>query len=297
MTIILTRGLPASGKSTWAKEQVENGAGKIVRVNMDDIRSMLGLPFSKDAENLALDIQDRSILAAVKAGQDVIVDNTHIEKKMPTRFKKLFDGDVEFRIQDFTDVPLGVCIERDELRVGRAHVGADVIRRMYLRLRKVDITEEWLNDVTLSPLYKPRAGTDACIVVDIDGTVAEHLERSPYDYSRVLTDGPIMPLVKLVNLYWDAGYEVIFMSGRPDIDNVREHTEMWLDNFGIPYSALFMRPGDMLKENDADVKQHLFDKYVRDFYTVDMWFDDRDRVVRRLRKLGIKVAQVADGDF
>lgn len=294
MTIILTRGLPASGKSTWARAHALNTGA--IRVNMDDIRKMLHLPFSKENEEMALKIQDQAILAAVKAGKDVVVDNTHIEKKMPTRYKKLFDGDVKFEIKDFTHVDVEECIRRDHDRVSD-YVGPEVIKRMAARLQKVEITEEWLNDVILSPLYKPRAGTDACIVVDIDGTVAEHIERSPYDYSRVLTDGPIMPLVKLVNLYWDAGYEVIFMSGRPDINDVRQHTEMWLDNFGIPYSELFMRPATMLKENDADVKQHLFDTHVRQFYTVHMWFDDRDRVVRRLRKLGIKVAQVAEGDF
>jgi hypothetical protein len=41
----------------------------------------------------------------------------------------------------------------------------------------------------------------------------------------------------------------------------------------------------------------MVDNYIRGKYNILMWFDDRDRVVRRLRKLGIKVAQVADGEF
>jgi len=49
--------------------------------------------------------------------------------------------------------------------------------------------------------------------------------------------------------------------------------------------------------NDADVKQEMVDKYIRGRYNVLIWLDDRDRVVRRLRKLGIKVGQVAEGDF
>jgi hypothetical protein len=49
--------------------------------------------------------------------------------------------------------------------------------------------------------------------------------------------------------------------------------------------------------NDADVKQEMVDKHIRGRYNVLLWLDDRDRVVRRIRKLGIKVAQVAEGDF
>ena len=39
--VILTVGLPASGKSTWAKEQVSQNPGQYKRVNKDDLRAML----------------------------------------------------------------------------------------------------------------------------------------------------------------------------------------------------------------------------------------------------------------
>jgi predicted kinase len=294
-TITLTRGLPASGKSTWAKAQVANSNGKIVRVNMDDIRSMLALPYSTYTEELALKVQDQAILAAVKAGRDVIVDNTHIEKKMPTRIKKLFDGDVLFKIQDFTDVPLGWCLERDYVRENR--VGEEVIRKMAARLPKVSITEEWLNDVALSPKYMAPAGKEMALIVDIDGTLAEHVARSPYDYSRVKTDAVIPSIKELVNTYYRKGYVILMTSGRPDINNVRKDTIDWLEDNEILWDHLLMRPADMLKENDADVKQHLFDTQIREWYQVKFVLDDRDRVVRRWRKLGLKVLQVAPGAF
>lgn len=40
--LIICRGLPASGKTTWAKEWVMKDPGNRVRINLDDIRSMLG---------------------------------------------------------------------------------------------------------------------------------------------------------------------------------------------------------------------------------------------------------------
>ena len=39
--IYVTKGLPASGKTTWANEKVSTGEGKIININKDDLRSML----------------------------------------------------------------------------------------------------------------------------------------------------------------------------------------------------------------------------------------------------------------
>jgi predicted ABC-type ATPase len=306
--IWLTYGLPASGKSSWAKQQVEDSNVKTVRVNMDDIRSMLGfgicgvLPWSKELENTALMVQDQAILSAVKAGKDVIVDNTHIEEKMPKRIKRLFDGDVTFRVKDFTGVSVSDCIFYDNRRglLGGHSVGADVIRKMAGRLSspKWSLTEKYMNDVVLSPLYVPDQSKPLAIVYDLDGTVARHDHRSPYDYSRLDTDGLHTEIADIISKYSNYdGYFALALSGRPDVDNNRVQTLDWLYRKDVPCDHLFMRPADMLKDNDADVKQFLFDTHIRDNFNVEFWLDDRDRVVRRLRKLGIKVLQVADGDF
>lgn len=316
--IWLTYGLPASGKSTWAKRMVgkwQDGSpvvdpsAKFVRVNMDDIRNMLGfgqnsgtdLGWTKDLEKIALDIQDQSILCAVKAGNDVIVDNTHIEKNMPKRIKRLFDGEVYFRVKDFSHVTTVECILRDTKRKneGEPYVGAEVIRKMAGRLARGSgkLLADWMNDVTLSAPYMPVPGTLKALLVDIDGTIARHDSRSPYDYTRVLTDGYHEHIVNLVKMYARDGYRILLLSGRPDINNVREDTKRWLKNGDVPFDYLFMRPGDMLQDNDADVKQFLFDSYIRDYFDIKFMLDDRNRVVRRMRKLAIPVLQVAEGNF
>lgn len=293
-TVTLTRGLPASGKSTWAKELVAQSNGTIVRVNMDDIRAMLALPYSKDAEELALQIQDKTIVQAVKAGKDVVVDNTHIEKKMPTRIKKLFDGDVAFEVKDFSHVNVEECVTRDVYRgiCGERSVGEQVIRRMASRMTKWTLTEEFMNDTILSPPLEYDPELPWAIVIDTDGTTAHH-RRSPYDYARCGTDIPDKNMQELIPTLFEY-YTVIGMSGRPD--TWRDETEKWYQDNGIPFDSFHMRAeGD--NRNDADVKQEMVDKHIRGKVNVLMWFDDRDRVVRRLRKLNIKVSQVAEGDF
>jgi len=298
VAVILTTGLPGSGKSTWARQHAEQFDGEMVLTSRDDIRQMLGFGAvgTKDQENFVSKIQDGIITRAVKEGKSIIVHDTNLNKKSPTRIKKLFDGDVEFHVADFTDVPVDVCIERDAQRENP--VGASVIRGMARQLQKPwRLTDEFMNDVVLSPRYFPKVGARPAIVVDIDGTLARHDHRSPYDYSQVYTDGLHVHIANLVDMYYAAGYEIIVLSGRPDINNVRADTEKWLRDNDVEFDHLFMRPADQQTVNDADVKQFLFDTYVRDNYAVRVWLDDRDRVVRRIRKLGINVLQVAEGDF
>ncbi len=298
MAVILTTGLPGSGKSTWAKQHATQFDGDMLLTSRDDIRAMLGFgPVgTKDQENFVSQVQDDMIVRAVKAGKSIIVHDTNLNQKSPKRIKRLFDGDVKFSVADFTNVPVSVCIERDAKRENP--VGEKVIRNMARQLQKPwRLTDEFMNDIKLSEPYKPRFSATPAILVDLDGTLAEHVARSPYDYSRVITDGVHTHIRKIVNGFFDSGYVVIGLSGRPDIDNVRADTLHWLENNDIQVDLLYMRPADMLTDNDADVKQHLFDKHIRNNYAVEFMLDDRNRVVRRMRKLGIKVLQVADGDF
>lgn len=298
MTVILTTGLPGSGKSTWAKQEQVKTPDSTVLTSRDDIRKMLGcFPVgTKEQENLVSSIQDAVIVKAVNNGYDVIVHDTNLNQKSPKRIMRLFDGDVRFEVADFTDIPVEECLRRDALR--DESVGPAVIKQMARQLNKPwRLTAGFMNGVKLSPLYVPRFRAPKAILFDLDGTVAKHVARSPYDYSRVKTDAVHPHIRTIINGYYDSGYFCFGFSGRPDINNVRKDTEEWLDENGIHYHKLHMRPADQLTENDADVKQFLFDFYIRNNYDVEVMLDDRNRVVRRMRKLGVNVLQVADGDF
>ncbi len=127
--VILTKGLPGSGKSTWAKEQMHQCPGCYKRVNKDDIRGMLddGV-YSPENEELVRNVRDAAILLAMHAGYVVIVDDTNINPTHVQQIQALVLGQAEAEIQDFTNVPLEVCIERDRNRPNP--VGEQAIRRM-----------------------------------------------------------------------------------------------------------------------------------------------------------------------
>lgn len=128
---IICRGLPASGKSTWAKQWVLEDPEHRVRINQDDIRLMLGKYWVPSREKLVQEIQFDAILKALSRGFDIVIDNTNLNKKVLDQFDRLIKTleDYEIEYKDFFDTPLSVCIERDKNR--ELQVTEKVIRGFY----------------------------------------------------------------------------------------------------------------------------------------------------------------------
>lgn len=129
-TLTITRGLPGSGKSTWARQQ------SAVRVNRDDLRRMLRpAPWphgDRAAEDICTVAQHAQISALLAAGHSVISDDTNLQHDT---FMALCDlaerAGAVVRVVDLTDVPVQVCIARDAGRPEAERVGAEVIRAMW----------------------------------------------------------------------------------------------------------------------------------------------------------------------
>lgn len=132
--IKITKGLPASGKTTWAKQWAEEKPDDRVRVNRDDIRKMFGKYWVPRRERLVTAIENECILHALSKGFEVVVDATNL--KGTQRFHDLFEregfSEVEIEVVDhFLEVSLKTCIQRDQQREGDDHVGKETIIRMY----------------------------------------------------------------------------------------------------------------------------------------------------------------------
>lgn len=127
-TLTITRGLPGSGKTTWARQQPG------WRINRDDLRAMLRPTWdygNREHEELCT-LAQHAAVRALLANVDVIVDDTFLHPEHVDEMRRLAEyADVEFHIQDFTEVPLDLCITRDSGRFDP--VGAEKIRAMYYR--------------------------------------------------------------------------------------------------------------------------------------------------------------------
>jgi predicted kinase len=295
-TLTLTRGLPASGKTTWAKQQ-----GGHVRVNRDELRRMLhGGPLHTGWAEVQVTLAQRAAVESLlRNGINVICDDTNLRTKVLRELAELgLLCGARVVVQDFTDVPLDECVARDAARPEGERVGEEVIRSMwqrYLAGRRLPLPVPDLAAVPETKHYDPPVGVPDAFLVDIDGTVALMTGRSPYDESRVGEDRPNEPVIRVVRALHAAGYRIVFCSGRTDA--CRDDTAAWLaEHVGVPYEALHMRvAGDQRK--DSIVKAEIFEKYIRHAYRIVGVLDDRMQVVRMWRALGLTVLQVAEGDF
>ena len=129
--LIICRGIPASGKTFWAKQWVLEDPEHRVRINQDDIRLMLGKYWVPSREKLVQEIQFDAIVEALCRKFDVVIDNTNLNKKVLEKFDRLIKTfeDYEIEYKDFFDTPLSVCIERDKNR--DLQVTERVIRSFY----------------------------------------------------------------------------------------------------------------------------------------------------------------------
>jgi len=295
-TLTITRGLPGSGKTTWARQQAGH-----VRVNRDELRRMLhGGPLHTGWAEVQVTLaQQAQVDALLRAGLNVICDDTNLRAKAVRELAELGrQAGASVVVRDFTQVPVEVCIARDALRPEPERVGEDVIREMwqrYLAGRRLPLPVPDPAPAVTPTHYEPPPGMPEAFLVDIDGTVAVMGDRSPYDETRVPEDRPNEPVIRVVRALHAAGYRIVFCSGRTD--GSRESTAAWLaEHVGVPYDALHMRKsGDQRK--DSIVKAELFDRHVRHAYRVVGVLDDRVQVVRMWRSLGLTVLQVAEGDF
>src|ERR1039457_5248177 len=89
-TLYFLRGLPASGKTTWAKAKLTalNLGGKIraVRTNKDEIRARLRAK-GVNGESKVIRRETELVTKALRAGLDVIVDNTHFNPIHEWRYR------------------------------------------------------------------------------------------------------------------------------------------------------------------------------------------------------------------
>lgn len=274
--LIFLKGIPASGKSTYA----ESLQGYVI-LSKDYIRRI----YTDKSEKLVMDIERQRVVDEMRHGRNIVIDNTHFNPIHESHYRKVAETLwYEFIVKEFR-TPLNDCIERNRRRKGIKRVPDSVIYEM---AKQSGWYEEELRPFNTNK-KKPHV-----VCVDIDGTVALMNGRNPYDYSKVFDDLPNTPIVTLVRDL-DVENRILFVSGRPD--SCKELTNCWigLNVTGTHENKLFMRK-TWDSRPDYQVKEEIYREICKDYY-VDYVIDDRTQVVSRLRALGFTVLQVADGNF
>jgi predicted kinase len=283
MKVIFTVGLPASGKSTWARNFVEKNKDWI-RISRDDLRNMRGTYWIPKQEKLITKLEVDGVLTALEFGKNAVVDATNLNPGFLEGFvKKIKDEYPDTQIEKkFFEIDVKEAIKRDLTRT--ASVGAEVIQGMY--------------DKYLAPepvVYSEDKSLPRAVIFDVDGTLAKMNGRSPFEWERVGEDLPKTEIITLAQMYKENGYKLIIFTGRDGV--CLGKTKLWLDDYLVPYDEVYIRPeGDQRK--DSIIKKELFENNIRGKYYVDLIVDDRDQVVEMWRKeLGLTCLQVDYGNF
>jgi predicted kinase len=327
--IIILVGSSCSGKSTWAKQYIQRGeCGKTVIVSRDAIRmALFGFTDETYSEYYAQTKEviseresevskffDNQIWYALQKGNDVIADNTHLQKKYINQYK-MFGVELELVLWN---IELDEALKRDLERTKK--VGSDIIKRQvkyFNSLMDTTIVEEideynvFVKGVYENCKKRPHyVSKPDCVIVDLDGCLCLKGDRGVHDLSKVILDIPNSGIAEIVRVLNSRRFDkfcgdetnIIFCSGREDI--CREDTLVWLNDpkngvvhSDVPFSNFHLRmrnSGDYRK--DWMVKAELWND-IQDEYNIIAMFDDRQQVCSLARKLGYTVAQVAAGDF
>jgi predicted kinase len=139
--IYMLCGVPGSGKSTWAREQINKLDGKGIIISRDVIRfSMLGDDDAYFAhEDAVFDEFIKKIQEAINDQEhtSIFIDATHLNEKNRNKvLSRIWRMGDDVIIGVYFDIPLEECLRRNAQRTGRALVPETVIKNMYESLTK-----------------------------------------------------------------------------------------------------------------------------------------------------------------
>jgi hypothetical protein len=140
------------------------------------------------------------------------------------------------------------------------------------------------------------------VICDIDGTLANcdhrlHFVNSspknwPAFFAAAKHDVLNHPVAEMINMLSNK-YPILLVSGRPE--DIRDLTEQWLSDYGIPYDQLYMRPSKDYRPDDM-IKEEILDKIITEKEYKPMFvFDDRKSVCALWVRRGIFLFDVSQG--
>lgn len=132
--VIILRGLPASGKTSFAKNLIEKD-NSYIRLNKDDLRKMSIFCYSVEKEKFIHESSLFMLRQALHHRYNVVIDDTNLNETTLNSFinviinhNNIYGDNYAFEIKTFR-IPVDECIKRDKARDNS--VGEDVIINMY----------------------------------------------------------------------------------------------------------------------------------------------------------------------
>lgn len=195
-TLLLLRGSPGCGKSTWIEE---NGL-KPYALSADEIRMMCASPalnaigqyeISQSNDNVVWATLFKLLEIRMQNGEFTVIDAANSKTSEMNRYKELC-GAYKYRIfcVDFTGVPIETAKQRNRQRPALKRVPDEAIDRMYARFQ----TQKILSGITviqpdeLDKIWMKRYDLSAYrrvhVIGDVHGCYTPLPCRSPPPFSQ-----------------------------------------------------------------------------------------------------------------
>jgi FMN phosphatase YigB (HAD superfamily) len=145
---------------------------------------------------------------------------------------------------------------------------------------------------------------EKAIIIDLDGTLfnvdhrAHFMETRPKNYDQfeagIVDDTLNQWCYDLIQLYRKADYNIIILTGRHE--RSRNVTKDVLNKYNVSYEHLFCAKDDDDRA-DETIKHEIYVREIQPLYDVAFVVEDRKRVVKMWREIGVTCLQCAEGDF
>lgn len=247
-TLVILRGSPSSGKSTWVKQMgLED-----YTLSADIIRMLVQSPIltpnkihrviSQENDSYVWQLLFELLEKRMEKGEFVIVDATHSRSSDFSRYNKLCE---RYRYRryyvDFSDVPIEVCKERNLQREPHKIVPEQVIDKMYARLKTQSKTSGWVEvdkdhfwEQIGMKLFDMNKYTKIHIFGDIHGCfdpLKEYFENNPYSEEEMYI---------FCGDYIDRGFQnkevlefLMSLSTKPNVLFLEGNHERWLKYYSL----------------------------------------------------------------
>lgn len=317
---LLMRGYAGCGKSTKAKELAAEW-GNTVICSADDYWLDSAGNYNFDVTKLKLAHEQcyNKFKKAVSIGQNVIVDNTNLKFEDCKKYldfilknNNLNSNRYQIDILEhcFNDIDTAISLRRG--RTDGKNIPEDRMRVMYSAFKKtncislmmsnfknkINFIFDHSSDIEYSFLENSvTSDKQDAILCDLDGTLAifklaDGTElRHPFNAETCESDLINTAVAKTIVALEMTGTKVIFLSGRES--KFREQTMAFLnrvsDKFGLSKEiTLIMRSSGDFRSDDI-IKSEIYHNHIKDNYNIIGIFDDRPKVVRMWRSLGLFV--------
>ena len=300
--IILTRGIPGSGKSSWAKQFVAEDKEHRIRLNWDDMRNMMGpywVPSREFVNKKMLWTAINTIAYDSETWYIVVIDNMNLNPKGYEEYYhwlKYYNETIEqynkvceLEFKDFF-TPVEECIRRDSLRTNP--IGEKTIKDIWNKYKhfiQTTSVEKYVDN-----LIKPDPNKPACVVIDMDSTMCFNTNKRAWygegSTEEMINDKPNLGIVKCIEILQNY-FPIIVATGR-DTSQI-EVTKQWLDKYHIkPKAFYFRKKGDYRK--GVVVKKEQITQILEN-YNIMVIFEDSQPIVDMYRKMGLTVLQPNNG--